>query len=361
MIIKQSEEMNYMKFFGVIYLLFWHTGIIHFNIFVITFFLQMFFFISGYFYKDTDSEKPFVFLRKRIISLYVPYIKYCLLFLVLNNLFVRLNIYKDTMSIEHIKFVSHFFNILKLNSNLLMGGAMWFVATLFFASILFCCISVAVKKLSFFNICQTKNESIRFFIVAAFFLFGNYLSFIKVTLPSLLDVSFVLLIFYYLGYLYKKYEKKIPLNIFFASSSFLTIFVCTKFGFPLIVSRQYIDPSFILVCGIAGIYLNLYIAKKCAVFKNPAFINYVGKNTLVILAMHYLAFKLVSIIVIYSQNLPISFLSSYPVIESTSQAYRWLYVISGLLIPLSGKYLFDMGYCKLKTFLTLKLRIKRSI
>lgn len=72
---------------------------------------------------------------------------------------------------------------------------------------------------------------------------------------------------------------------------------------------------------------------------------------MVVLAMHFLAFKLVSIIIIYTQNLPLDLLSSFPVIKSTNQLYRWLYLAAGLLAPLAGKYLFDKGFAKTQQYL----------
>lgn len=347
---KKISYMNYMKFFGIIYLLIWHTGIQHLNIIVILFFLQMFFFISGYFYKDVYSEKPFMFLQKRIKTLYAPFVIYCSMFLCLNNLFVSLNIYKNSMYIPWIKFNDYFLQILILQPDLQMAGAMWFVSSLFFASILFCGISAILKKIACFNNFTENIEYIRFFLITALFLFGNYLSFRHIWLHSFMDVSLVLLIFYYFGYLYKKHEQQIPLNIYIALSAFMTLLIGTKFGLPIVSQRQYVGPTFILLNGIVGIYLNIYISKKCMVFQNIQFVNYVGNNTMIILALHFLAFKLVSIIIIFSQNLPVIMLSSFPVIETANIYYRWLYVISGIILPLSGKYLFDMGRCRLKSF-----------
>ncbi len=352
MVIKSNSEilyMNYMKFFGIVYLLIWHSAIEGLNIFVISFFLQMFFFISGYFYKDTYSEKPFVFLRKRIISLYIPYITFCSLFLVLNNIFVNYNLVNDSLYITHENVIFSCLRIVLMMSGLQMAGAMWFVSSLFVASILFCCISALFRKKIPFGHYLKENESVRFLFIVVLYLLGNYLSFVQVTLPIYLDISLVLLFFYYLGYLFKIYEEKIPFNIFLALSSLLTLLICTKFGYPQFGQRRYVDPSFILLCGTAGIYLNIYIAKKCAAYKRIEFVNYAGRNTIVILALHFLAFKIVSLMLIYSQNLSINLLSSFPTIKSANQYYRWLYVISGLSIPLAVKYLFDKSYYKLKS------------
>ena len=166
----------------------------------------------------------------------------------------------------------------------------------------------------------------------------------------ILDITFVLLFFYYLGYLFKKFEQKIPLNIFFALPMFFTLLLCMNYGFPQIIQRKYVNPLALLLCGVAGIYLNIYVANKCPTnIKVLKFINFAGRNTMAILALHFLAFKSVSLLIIYSQNLPLNLLSSFPVIKTSNQYYRWLYVVSGLLIPLLGVYLYDKIYFKFKS------------
>ncbi len=350
--IKKSKEvlyMNYMKFFGIVYLLIWHSGIKKINIFVVLFFLQMFIFISGYFYKEVYSEKPLRFIRNRIKSLYIPFVSYCSLFLILNNLFVYVGIYRENMYIPYTKFGHYFLRIVTLDPIGLMAGAMWFVSSLFVISILFCFINIALQKIASFNQTIKNIEYIRFLLIISFFLFGNFLSFKNYRLPLYLDISFVLMIFYYFGYLYKKYETKISMNIFFALAAFLTLFVCSKYGLPSIVQRKYINPPFILICGVTGIYLNLYLSKKCENFRNIALVQFAGRNTMAILALHFLAFKTVSIFIIFSQNLSLDFLSSFPFIKETNQYCRWAYAVSGLILPLLGVYVTNVIFSKSRT------------
>ncbi len=348
MALKENSEilfMNYLKFFGIVYLLIWHTAVKGLNVIVISFFLQLFFFVSGYFYKDAYSEQPLLFIRRRIQSLYFPFVLYCSAFLALNNLFVHLNIYTAPLYIPHGRMVSSLLDILTLEPGLQLAGAMWFVSSLFLSSLIFCSVSAALEKtLSFARPVRTYHESVRVFLLFSLFLLGNYLSHANITLPRYLDVSLVLLFFYYLGYLYRKNEEHIPVNIFLALTALATLLVCSRYGFPLFAQRKYIDPSFVLLCGVSGIYLNVYLAKLFASFGNIRFVNYAGKNTMVILAMHFLAFKLVSLLLIYQQDLPMDMLASFPCITSANQYFRWLYVLAGLVVPLAVKYLLETGW-----------------
>ncbi|SLM27614.1 conserved membrane hypothetical protein [Desulfamplus magnetovallimortis] len=399
--------MHYMKVLGIIYLLIWHTGfgIMKINVFAISFFLQMFVFISGYFYNDKYSDNPLLFIKKRIISLYIPLITYCSIFLCLNNVFVNLHIYKETQFIPWERFGAYLYQIMRLQPNLQMAGAMWYVCAIFLAAILFCLVSSILKKIAQFNksikkvpknsientlnnptdntlnnpidntlnnpIDNTLNnptvntfnkssqpiESIRFFIVISLFLYGNYLGFIKVTLQSFFDISLVFVLFFYSGYIYRKYENRIPINIYMALSSLFTLMLCTKYGYPVIVNRSYINPPFLLICGLAGTYLNIYIAKKAPVIRNiklSRFIEYAGKNTMAILALHFLAFKPVSLLLIYFYHLPLHELASFPVIKYASLYHRIVYIAAGIILPLSAKYLFDIVRFKIKLFFATK-------
>lgn len=344
--VKSADEigyMNYLKFFGIVFLLIWHTGINGLNTFVILFFLQMFFFISGYFYKDSYSERPLYFFKKRFFSLYLPFVFYCSLFLLLNNLFVRWHFYSENMLIPRDRLVFLLGKVLTLDSRSQLAGAMWFVSCLLIASTIFCLIGFLCVNVSRRRRRDTNCEPVRFFIISMLYLMGNLFSVTQVTLPVLIDVSFVFLLFYYAGYLYRKHESNIPLTILPALVALFTLLVCRRFGIPMAVDRKYVGPAFMLVCGLAGIYLNVYLAKRVAAFGQAGFVSYVGKNTMVILALHLAAFKLISLVLICCAGYPLSSLAAFPVIMTSSQPVRWLYAAAGLFVPLTLKYVFDRG------------------
>ncbi len=337
--------MNYMKAFGIIYLLLWHTGCPYLNVYVILFFLQMFFFISGYFYKDEYSDHPIRFIGKRVKSLYVPFVFYCSLLLMLNNLFVHVHIYEDSMNMTSSKLISHFFQILSLKPKPPLAGAMWFVSALIITCILFCGLSYLIKLVA-----KKDHESIRMLCMVILLIAANYLSIEKIRLPVYIDISFMAIFFYYIGYLYQKYEPHIPNNFFIAVSSVMILALCTKYGYIQVVKRKYVSLPFLLVCGVTGIYYNLYICKKLTAQKTIRIIDYIGENTLIILAFHFLAFKITSLILIYFQNLPIDTLASFPTIKGTSKHWWWLYALSGLVFPLIIKYTYELIRHRLTLF-----------
>lgn len=88
------------------------------------------------------------------------------------------------------------------------------------------------------------------------------------------------------------------------------------------------------------------IAGTLMVFKLSCFVNsknnwikrflvYIGDNTLTVLTWHFISFKIVSLIIIYVENLPVERLAEFPVIvDYTSQGWFVLYFMVGMAIPL---------------------------
>ena len=66
-----------------------------------------------------------------------------------------------------------------------------------------------------------------------------------------------------------------------------------------------------------------------------------SENTLIILTFHFISLKLVSLGIIYRDNLPIERLSYFPAI-GTGAVFDWLfYTAAGLILPLIGVLLIN--------------------
>lgn len=89
------------------------------------------------------------------------------------------------------------------------------------------------------------------------------------------------------------------------------------------------------ICAIMGtiIVLNAssYMAQKRNFSKNV--LVYIGNNTLTVLTWHFLCFKLVSLIIIKYNNLPITQLACFPIIPEYS-SWWMIYFMAGVGLPL---------------------------
>ncbi len=340
---KEIAYINYMKCFGMIYLMSWHTGLRYINTLSIEFFLQMFVFISGYFYKDYYSKNLLLFYKKRISGLYLPFVFYCTSFLILNNFFVKCNIYPPEMALNFSKSIKLFYQILMLTYTPQLAGAMWFVSSLFIISIVFSLAS-RFSLLLWGKMGKLRHQEItRCLIVVTLYIIGIY--YIRKKVPAMIDVSLVLLLFYYLGFLFREFEQIIPMNFPFFIISIALIIFLSRIGFIEFSQRQYIHPLFVVMCGIAGIYFNLYIAKKMPPNSSSkcitSIMSYIGKNSMAILALHLLSYKIISFFIIITHHLPPTKLSDFPTIKSVTQQLKILYITAGIFIPIGIKFIYE--------------------
>lgn len=94
-----------------------------------------------------------------------------------------------------------------------------------------------------------------------------------------------------------------------------------------------------IISALGGIFMVYYVSFWIEKSKGKIFIflNYVGAHTLTILTWHFLSFKIISLIIININNLPIKALADFPIIRDYSQKGWWVaYLMAGVFLPLLG-------------------------
>lgn len=338
--IKQDKVkyMNIAKALGIIAVVLGHSGVSNIEHFVNLYHMSLFFFISGYFYKDKYSDNPKLLIKKRLLSLYKPYLLYELLFLLMHNFFFKINIYSLKFGFPQrliqpynkINFIKAFLSILLFAGREPMAGVFWFFACLFFVNIIFCILSYYINKIF------TKNiEYIRATCIILLFVIGNLATKYGMNIPRF-NNSLVMVLIYYMGYMYKRYESRISCkNTYIAVISAILLIVNSLYGDVAVGNNNYLSPDFLIFSSALGIYLNIYISKVIE-SKNMLIdiFDYIGKNTVTIMALQFLSFKLIAIIQIKIYSMPEDMLAKFPVI-SGSNGWFILYTIAGVFIPLS--------------------------
>ena len=201
--------------------------------FIYLFHMPLFFFCSGLFYKPIYNRRTFLqFIKKKVKVLYVPFVKWSILYLVLHNVFMYLGIYNQYYGYEGgSSFYSYKDFLLKLVSivftmhdyEYVLGG-FWFIRSMFLSTFL-----VSVACLFARGIREKRHE-----LICSFFLFSTIV--IRRFFPQTdfwHDVSLGTLggAYYLLGYILT--EKKL-LNRkcgFFSISIYCIILVFTFFYF----------------------------------------------------------------------------------------------------------------------------------
>lgn len=347
---KKLQHNNYIaiaKALGIICIVVWHARPPYcIGYFVMLFAVPLFFFTSGYFYKPSKTLKDIkTFYIKRLKGLYLPFIKWSLLFLVLHNVCYHLNIYNDQYGFYGQTSVLYSYGdfgkraiqiLLRMEGNEQLLGAFWFIRALFISSLLVATVQFMLNKWKFINRFVTLCLLLPVTIVVMHY---------KVNLPLIGDFGLILFStsFYVLGYCYHSIERKWFYTPFIAFlSSFVTFFGLVYFNFDLVemlgIKDSNVLPYFIIA--FSGIIMVLNISKLIEHTSMNKFFYYIGNNTMIILALHFTCFKIVSLTKITLYSWPIERLAEFPVIEENNLLWWIVYAFVGVSIPI----LLQTGY-----------------
>lgn len=338
---KRIEYIDIAKGIGIILMVLGHSlnQDSKLRTFIYLFHMPLFFLISGYFIKKESFNNIKQFFFKRVKGLYLPFLKYSLIFVMLNNIFVNLHIYNNigyTKKYNIIEFIKAIINSFLFRRVDYLLGAFWFLYILFLAEMMFVLTGKVILKVI------KKNQDVFIGIASFIYLFiGVILSIKEVNLPERLNLIFVPIFFIYLGYLYRIYEKSIKYNIKTFIACVIILFILTyKNAKVEMAANTFSNPIIFILGALVGIYCVFYCSKLISMKNNyiKRFILYAGQNTIIIMALHLLSFKVINILQVIIYKKPIDLIANLPILYSNG-IWWILYTIVGVLIPLIINYL----------------------
>src|SRR3989339_1325652 len=94
---KREIYWDIVKGLGIAAVVFGHSGFAYWPVIILInyYHLPIFFFVSGFFYNDTYSTDPYAYIGRKLRTLWWPMIQYVVAFILLHNLFLKLNIYSS--------------------------------------------------------------------------------------------------------------------------------------------------------------------------------------------------------------------------------------------------------------------------
>ena len=327
--------------------------------YIYLFHVAVFFIIAGWCWKDCYSDgirNVASFLKKRICSLYIPYVVWLSLFTLLHNFFLRIHFYTDDVSFLEGKtgnsfglayyytgydFFASIIKNLLFYGNEPMAGASWFIRCLFFLLVLWTCIDFLIKK--FFT---TKVHIARLIISLIFFGVGNILRIKGVFLPGNLSAVFSVYILFGFGIYHKMLmgkadntlcEKRIC-KIFLILICIFLLGIMNAIGKIELSMNQYDNVLFLLAASVTGWILLLETASMIRSKKLKKMLSVIGKNTIWILFLHFFVFKFINALQVALYDLPLYRIASYPTLY-TENGWWILYTIAGVSVPIYIKYL----------------------
>lgn len=305
--------------------------------FIYMFHMPLFFFLSGYCFRVSYLEDFRNYAKKRISRIYVPFVKWGLIFLLLHNVFFYLNIYNDTYGFEgeasQLYGVSDYLKkaylILCLRDNEQLLGGYWFLHTMFFSSFIF----YGLLKLKI----PIAGGLISLFLSALLYFKGIPFVDIYCGAKEFLAVSCMMA-----GYLYKSYSMDKLVDKY----SIYVILICTLlvilgsvYWHGEMLGMEWIHTIPYFISAIAG---SIIVIKLSKLFVNKThrlsnLISNIGNRTIEILTWHFLCFKIVSLLIIAYHGLPIEHLAEFPVMKPYHAQGRWIcYFTIGVAVPVIG-------------------------
>lgn len=329
----RDDNVSIAKAIAIILMVLAHSGICEYaGGWINMFHMPLFFFFAGYCLKEEYLTNFSLFAKRRIVGIYLPYLKWSLIFLAFHNIFFSLNIYNREYGIpeyfSETSFIKRFVKIVvTMDGHEQLLGGYWFLKSLFVGSFI-----------GYLSIRYITNPIVRsglLFVITAFLSVFN----IPILFYLFSGKEFFAALLYMIGYEYKSKHLNIHSSPWIIPIGILLVTIGVEYWRASLLDfncKQILPYSISAIIGTLMVFkLSSIIANS---IKNSAIIRYliyIGNNTLTILTWHFLCFKIVSLIITFAEQLPVGQLADFPVISDYSrQGWFVMYFIVGLFLPL---------------------------
>lgn len=158
-----------------------------FDYYIHAFHMPMFYFVSGYFFKDKEISYA-NYVKKKATTLLIPYVSFGIFHMLLDY-------YKSGCSFAVLKSAA-FHLVWENTDHLPIAGALWFLTSILFTEMLF------LISFRMFKSVKIRN----FVLIGIGFLGSIWVHIVPFRLPLALDTGFAGIIFYLAGNQFKIYE-----------------------------------------------------------------------------------------------------------------------------------------------------------
>ena len=340
-----DQVINWLKAIGIILVVLGHSAFqTPIECFVGLFHISIFYFTAGYCFKDKYIDTPFIFLKKRILGLYIPFVKWGLIFLLLHNFLLHISVY--SYNYGYLNYYCHIYEYgelitlaketLKFNHTEPLLGGYWFLKSLFWGSLISYSWLLLAKKIHI-------NYLFGYGGALVLILFNSF----HLQVPSLLiggrEIAAALI--FLSGYSFKHFK----IATFSSRISIVLIvflLICGYNFWKISLTPYYYDNWKIFPYLVSTILIvwSIYSLLKTWELKISfgKYLNYIGSITLPILTWHFLVFKLVSILIVFLYNLPFEQIAEFPVIAEYSVKGWWIaYFICSIFFISGFQYIID--------------------
>lgn len=293
---------------------------------IYAFHMPCFFIISGMLFKEKYVTQTSTFIKHRLKGLWWPYVKWNLVFLLLHNLLYQWHIYGVEFSFKYMCLKTWLIALMYSGDNL--TGGFWFLKSLLLASIL---------SILYFRFVGYTTKKLLIGTLAFFLLAWIFCTFRNINNSYISYVTFEATVYFFVGALLQRLPalSRTQNYTLLSSALFIAIYLAylRPYADAIILNMTSLPLYVIGSCVISFAVISIIRkAPECLVSQKIAV---VGNFTLDILVWHFLAFKVVSFLIIKLHDLPIEHMSDFPIISEYSHIYWPLYAIAGVGLSLS--------------------------
>lgn len=300
--------------------------------FLSAFAMPVFFFINGFLYKNKNLNNPVREVLRKVKNYYLPFLAYNLFYLLAHNVFVKLHFVDETFGNGHysMKDYAKHFVLAVTGHREYFAGALWFLGSILIIS----AIVIGVEWI--LNLCGKIKY--RFAVLAVVTVILHVLSYLGVVPDAMkLSESCSSFLYFFFGMLYREFRY----NEFFTKNRFVWIGVAVVLNLLVSYNKLYLvvaaNSALILhsldvVNALLGIVAVMMIVQFKPI-ENSRILNIVGTNTMDIMGLHFLMFKLVSCLIVMVYAIPTERLAEYPVLFKVAGAWWILYTVVGVVLP----------------------------
>ena len=362
---KRIDEIDIIKGLGILCVAAGHSGA-PFEHFIYMFHMAVFFIASGFFFKAENASSLRLLgqsFLKKVKEIWVPYIIWNTIFILLNNVFIRINVYTDNPAlgeyveekyagINNYMSLAQMLPIIRKGFFLIEGskiaGAFWFLASLLCIQLLYLSVDFILQKIS------AKYADLLQLLVSGLLLgCGYYCSIQRLYIYGFAKVaSFYCL--YYLGHMLSrkidlfvqmKWFHWLPIGII----SFAVLYFMSLAGSISFAQVRYGNPVFMLTASLLGwfmLYSISYFLKQIPLTKKPLII--IGKRTLSVVIFHFLVFKLVAAVIVRYYGIPAFCIAAFPHLFGNRGLWWLAYTIVGVCVPVILNFFYHKvtDFCK---------------
>lgn len=321
------------------------------------FHVPIFFFMSGYCFKERYLSDCVAFLRAKVKGIYWPFVKYTTLFILLHNFLFRIGVYNEYCGYKGI--VSHQYTatdillhikemlLSMVESERLLGGY-WFLTDLFVGCMLFYVVCV---------ICRVVNAKFggRHYWLGLLLLAVSVVMNLRHSEWWVLNYRvFMSAFFIWCGYVYRQMDISSCVDRLSAGYIYLFAAVCITLGSLFwpgaaveVVPKYQIFFVVTALIGVVSVFRfsrSLESGERYGMAKRIFVL--LGDTSLSILTWHMLCFVLVSQIIVSVYDLPQTRIAEFPIISEYAIRGWWVaYLFVGIVIPVAidllGKRFFS--------------------